>query len=94
MTNTSYQDHVVEGALVLVLTRGYHFVGRIVLVTALRLVLVDATMFVDVGQIDLAVKGEWDGNAHGRQVGDADLYRPSCDILRFRGALPKAPIGN
>lgn len=89
-----HQDHVIEGALVLVLTRGYHYVGRIASVTALRLVLVDATLFVDVGQIDQAVSGKWGGDAHGRQVGDVDLYRPGCDCIRYTGALPTRPIGD
>jgi hypothetical protein len=88
-----WEDHVVVGKNVLILTRGYHYVGKIAYVNALRIVLSQATLFVDVGQIDNAVAGKWDGDAKGRQIGNVDLLRPNCDTLNYRGDLPNRAIG-
>ena len=86
-------DPLQPGRNVLVLTRGYHWVGRLVSVSPLRILLADATMFVDVGQIDIACRGEFVGEAHGRQVGTVSLPATGADVIDWPHTLPTKAIG-
>jgi hypothetical protein len=93
---TEFSDPFTVGAKVLVLTRGYHWVGEIAAITALSVVLVKATCFVDIGQLDNAFIGKWDADAHGRQVPlrqAVSLFRSSADLIEWPHALPTKAIG-
>ena len=84
-----------EGNTVLVLTPSYHWVGRIVGVTPFTLILDDAMMFVEVGQIEDACQGRW-RNAHGDPIPSGQLVEvprpPSSQVIEYRGELPRERI--
>lgn len=88
--------HCRAGQTVLVLTRGYHWVGRIAAATALQLVIVEATCFVDLGQIADAMAGHFSSEARGRQVPPRQpvaIYRPGSEVIDWPYTLPTKAIG-
>ena len=90
-------NHVKVGQNVMILTRGYHWVGEIAFVSALKIILVKATMFVNIGQIDSAMAGKFDDRAHGRQIPPnqpVEIFRPSADIIDWPHTLPTKAIGD
>lgn len=91
------KSHLHVGQTVMVLTRGYHWVGRIASVTALQLVLVQTTCFVNIGQLDAALSGRWDDRAKGRQsppLAPVAIYRPGSEVIDWPYELPSRPIGS
>ena len=58
----------------IVLTRGYHYVGRLVHMTALQIILDRATIFVDIGQLDAVFEGR-PREAHGRPIPEGSYAR-------------------
>ena len=77
---------------VLVLTSSYHWTGRIVDMDAFSLVLGDAMMFVEVGQIEDAAQGKW-SNAHGDPIPSGQFVAvprpPNAQVIDYRGELPR-----
>jgi hypothetical protein len=95
MADMKFQDTVNPcrlGNSVIVLTPSYHWTGKIVEMHALSLVLEDAMMFVEIGQIADACKGEFQ-NAHGDPIPDGQRVAvpspPSSQVIDFVGDLPR-----
>ncbi len=86
----------VVGKAYLLLTRGYHWTGRLIASTALEYVLDDACCFVDVGQLDGAFVGQWSSEARGRPVPSGQLVRITrlgTELVDYSGELPRDAIG-
>jgi len=81
----------------LLLTRGYHWTGRLVAATALEYVLDEACCFIDVGQLDGAFVGSWSSEARGRPVPSGQhvrITRLGTELIDYAGELPRHAIGS
>lgn len=80
------------GNKVIVLTPSYHWSGKIVELNAFSLVLEEAMMFVELGNVEDACQGKF-SNAHGDPIPDGQYVSvpspPSSQVIDFKGNLPR-----
>jgi hypothetical protein len=87
---------VEVGANVIVLTGSYHWTGRLIENRRVDLVLDDAMVFVEIGQIESAIRGEFVG-AHGDPIPSGHLTEvpgplAGGQIIPMSGPLPRKQL--